>query len=191
MIDSILKFKYILLIFSSLLFVSCKKTINCPGFPEGLKNYFPNTSLLKFTNANNDTLKIAIIGSDISVPRTVSNNPLSEGGSGGDPFCIEELSYFSNYYNTFTNELEFSINITFYNESKYTYLRFNVTEPFVSTSGFEIDTTNTTTPYGKVFGDTLNLNSSFGRFNFAQLIYGQGIVKLYDLVNNCEWNRVF
>jgi hypothetical protein len=189
--NSNLKFKYILLVVSSFLIVSCKKTINCAGFPEGLKNYFPNTSVLKFTNANNDTLKIVIVGSNISVPRTESNNPLSEGASGGNPVCIEELSYNSNYYTTFTNELEFSINITFYNESKYTYLRFNVTEPFVSTSGFEIDTTNTTTPYGKVFGDTLNLNSSFGRFNFAQLIYGQGIVKLYDLVNNCEWNRVF
>lgn len=189
--NSNLKFKHILLIVSSFIIVSCKKTINCAGFPEGLKNYFPNTSLLKFTNANNDTLKIAIVGSNVSVPRTVSNNPLSEGGSGGNPFCVEVLSYYSNYYNSFTDELEFSINITFYNESKNTNLRFNVSEPFVSSSGFEIDTINTTTSSGKVFGDTLNLNSSFGRFNFAQLIYGQGIVKLYDVVNNCEWNRVF
>lgn len=186
--NSNLKFKHILLIVSGFLMVSCKKTINCPGFPEGLKNYFPNTSLLKFTNANNDTLKIAIVTSFITTPRTESNNPLSVGGTGSAPVCIEQLEY-SNY----NSNLSFSFNLSLNEKYNYTSIRINLSEEFVSSSYFEIETSNTPTTLGnnKVFGDTLNLNSSFGRFNFAQLIYGQGIVKLYDVVNNCEWNRVF
>jgi hypothetical protein len=75
----------------------------------------------------------------------------------------------------------------------YTKLRLYLTEEFVSSSNFNIEASTTPSSLGtdKVFGDTINMNSSIGRFNFAQLIYGQGIVQLYDVVNNCEWNRVF
>jgi hypothetical protein len=190
MIDSILKFKYILLIVSNLLLVSCKKTINCPGFPEGLKNYLPETSLLKFTNTSNDTLEIAINSKFITLPRTVSNNPLSEGGTGADPVCIEELTYNNDSYNN-TQELVFYFNISL--SSYGATLRLNLQEPLVSTSTFDVETSNTPSSLGtsNIFGDTLNLNCTFGRFSFAQIIYGQGIVKLYDVANNCEWTRVF
>ena len=183
-----LKFKHILLIVSSFLMVSCKKTINCPGFPEGLKNYFPDTSLLKFTNSANDTLKIVINIKYITLPRTESNNPLSEGGSGSAPICIEQLTYQNNDVSNI--ELYFDISMS---EENYTQLRLYLTEVSVLTSNFYIEesTTPSSLGTGKVFGDTINMNSSIGRFNFAQLIYGQGIVKLYDVVNNCEWNRVF
>ncbi len=187
--NSILKFNYFFLIFISLLIFSCKKTINCAGFPEGLKNYFPETSLLKFTNSANDTLKIVMNIKYITLPRTESNNPLSEGGSGSAPFCIEQLTYRNNYGSTI--ELYFDISMS--EKENYTKLRLYLTDVSVLTSNFYIEasTTPSSLGTGKVFGDTINMNSSIGRFNFAQLIYGQGIVKLYDAVNNCEWNRVF
>jgi hypothetical protein len=187
--NSNLKFKYILLIVSSFLIVSCKKTINCPGFPEGLKNYFPDNSLLKFTNSANDTLKIVINIKYITLPRTESNNPLSVGGTGSAPICIEQLTYKNNYGSTI--ELYFDISMS--EKGNFTKLRLYLTEVSVLTSDFYIEesTTPSSLGSGKVFGDTINMNSSIGRFNFAQLIYGQGIVKLYDVVNNCEWNRVF
>ncbi len=189
MMDSNLKFKYILLIVSSLLLVSCKKTINCAGFPDGLKNYFPDTSLIKFTNSANDTLKIVINIKYITLPRTESNNPLSVGGTGSAPFCIEQLTYRNNYGSNI--ELYFDISLS--EKENYTKLRLYLTEEFVSTSNFYTEESTTPSSLGtvKVFGDTINMNSSIGRFNFAQLIYGQGIVQLYDVVNNCEWNRVF
>lgn len=189
MMNSNLKFKYILLIVSSFLIVSCKKTINCPGFPEGLKNYFPDNSLLKFTNSANDTLKIVMNIKYITLPRTESNNPLSVGGTGFAPVCIEQLTYKNNYGSTI--ELYFDISMS--EKENYTKLRLYLTEVSVLTSNFYIEESTTPSSLGtdKVFGDTINMNSSIGRFNFAQLIYGQGIVKLYDVVNNCEWNRVF
>lgn len=187
--NSNFKFNYILLIVSSFLIVSCKKTINCPGFPEGLKNYFPDTSLLKFTNSANDTLKIVMNIKYITLPRTESNNPLSEGGTGSAPICIEQLTYKNNYGSTI--ELYFDISMS--EKENFTKLRLYLTEVSVLTSNFYIEesTTPSSLGTGKVFGDTINMNSSIGRFNFAQLIYGQGIVKLYDVVNSCEWNRVF
>lgn len=192
MMHSPFRFLFIFFIVSIAAFVSCTKTVKCDGFPEGLKNYFPNTSLLKFTNTKKDTLKIAIVSNYTTGSRSESNNPLGTGGIGnGDPICIEELRYGSTMYTTFTKELEFYFEITFNNSSKETKLQMEIREPFVSTSGFVIDTINTNTSPGNVFGDTINLYTTNGRFSHTQLIYGKGITKIYDVNNKCEWRRVY
>lgn len=185
------RFLFVFFIVSLAVFVSCTKTVKCDGFPEGLKNYFPNTSLLKFTNTKKDTLKIAIVSNYSTGSRTESNNPLSEGGSSSAPVCEEELRYGSTMYTTFTKELEFYFEIKVNNASKVTKLQMEIREPFVSTSGFVIDTTNTNSSPGNVFGDTINLYTTNGRFSHTQLIYGKGITKIYDVNNKCEWRRVF
>ena len=71
-----------------------------------------------------------------------SNNPLSVGGTGSAPICIEQLEY-SNYNSNYS----FSFNLSLNEKYNYTSIRINLSEEFVSSSYFEIETSNTPTAF--------------------------------------------
>ena len=81
-------------------------------------------------------------------------------------------------------------------DEKTTSIRLSITEEFVSSNYFEFQINETPSSLGdyKVFGDTLNIVAlpvPNLKFTEAQIVYGQGLVKLHDVVNNCDWTRVW
>ncbi|MFA9221185.1 MAG: hypothetical protein ACEQSL_08355, partial [Sediminibacterium sp.] len=81
----------VLAIVPSVFLSSCKKTVDCPGLPQQMEGYFPSVSELKFSNGLGDTLVFPVSQYSRDVPRTLSNNPLSVGGTGSKPVCYETL----------------------------------------------------------------------------------------------------
>jgi hypothetical protein len=88
-----------------------------------------------------------------------------------------------------------SFKLTVSEESKSSEINFTMTEEFISSNFFSKVVNETPGTLGdyKVFGDTINLSvvqqPPVARFTEAQIIFGQGLVKLRDLVNNCYWTR--
>jgi hypothetical protein len=168
---------------------SCKKEVDCQGLPQEIEGYFPSVSELKFSNGIGDTLILPVEDYSRSIPRTLSNNPWSAGGSGMKQVCYETI------------EARSSINIPVYwsfklavsENSKTTEINFTITEQFISTNSFNKAVNETPSTLGnyKVFGDTLviSVSQSVARFTVAKIIFGQGLVKLHDVVNNCDWTR--
>ena len=181
----------VLAIVPSVFLSSCKKTVDCPGLPEQMEGYFPSVSELKFSNGLGDTLVLPVQEYERDVPRTLSNNPLSVGGTGMKPFCYETLKASS----SMTIPMYWSFELGVSEEEKATSIRLSITEEFVSSNYFETQVSETPSSLGdyKVFGDTLVIAASpvsSMRFSEAQIVYGQGLVKLHDVVNNCDWTRV-
>ena len=181
-----------LIIISSLLLISCKKEVDCPGLPKQMEGYFPSVSELKFSNGLGDTLVLPVQEYKRDVPRTLSNNPLSVGGTGSRPVCYETLKVSSSMY----IPLNWSFELGVSEDEKTTQIRLSITEEFVSSNYFETQVNQTPGSFGdyKVFGDTLNMVAlpvSNARFTEAQIVYGQGLVKLHDVANNCYWTRVW
>lgn len=182
----------VLAIVPSLFLTSCKKEVNCPGLPEQMENYFPNVGEMKFSNGLGDTLILPVEKYTRAEPRTVSNNPLSVGGTGMKPSCYEYIQARSSQYIPVYWFFELGVS----ENEKTTTLTFNITEEFVSNNYFETVVNETPSTVGdyKVFGDTLNITAltvSNPRFTEAQIVYGQGVVKLHDIMNNCDWTRVW
>ena len=182
----------VLAIVPSLILSSCKKKVDCPGLPEQMENYFPNTGDLKFINGQGDTLVLASGEYSRSEPRTLSNNPLSVGGTGMKPVCYETIQTGSSQY----NPIGWSFELGVYDDEKSTSIRFNLTEEFVSNNYFEAVVNETPSSLGdyKVFGDTLDMVAipvTNPRFTEARIVYGLGVVKLHDVMNNCDWTRVW
>jgi hypothetical protein len=127
-----------------------------------------------------------------SLPRTVTNNPWSAGGAGaGRPYCNESLQAGSaNYTGTY-----FGAIISVFDESQRSEFSFSITESGVSSNSFYVEVNETPASLGdyRVFGDTLDLVCDIpsARFTQAKFIYGQGLVKLHDITNNCDWTRVW
>jgi len=120
----------------------------------------------------------------------LSNNPLSAGGSGSSPVCYETIEAWS----SMSIPVYWSFKLTVSEESKSSEINFTMTEEFISTNSFSKVVNETPSTLGdyKVFGDTINLlvvQTPVARFTEAQIIFGQGLVKLRDLVNNCYWTR--
>jgi hypothetical protein len=171
---------------------SCKKEVECPGLPYQMEGYFPSVSELKFSNAIGDTLILPVDEYSRSIPRTLSNNPLSVGGTGAKPFCIETIEAGS----SMSIPVYWSFKLAVSEDSKTTEINFIITEAFISTNNFNKVVNETPTTLGdyKVFGDTLVMSAiqpPVARFTDAQIVYGQGLVKLHDVVNNCDWTRVW
>jgi hypothetical protein len=93
-----------------------------------------------------------------------------------------------------------SLKLSVTEDSKTTEIRFTITEEFISTgltgatSYFNKVVNETPSTLGdyKVFGDTLVMSAiqvPVLRFSEAKIVYGQGLVKLHDVVNNCDWTR--
>jgi hypothetical protein len=182
----------VLAIVPSLFFSSCKKEVNCPGLPEQMENYFPNVGDLKFINGQGDTLVLPSEEYSRSEARTLSNNPLSVGGTGMKPVCNETLQARSSVY----IPVYWSFELRVSEDEKTTTISFNITEEFVSNNYFEAVVSETPSSLGdyKVFGDTLDIVAlpvSNPRFSEARIVYGQGVVKLHDVMNNCDWTRVW
>jgi hypothetical protein len=182
----------VLAIVPSLFLSSCKKEVDCPGLPEQMEGYFPSVGELKFSNGLGDTLVFPVEEYTRAVPRTLSNNPLSVGGTGMKPFCYETLRASSSVYIPFYWSFELGVS----EDEKTTTIRFNLTEEFVSNNYFEVVVNDTPSSLGdyKVFGDTLDIVAipvSNLRFSEARIVYGQGVVKLHDVMNNCDWTRVW
>jgi hypothetical protein len=182
----------VLAIVPSLFLSSCKKEVDCPGLPEQMEGYFPSVGELKFSNGLGDTLVFPVEEYTRAVPRTLSNNPLSVGGTGMKPFCYETLRASSSVYIPFYWSFELGVS----EDEKTTIIRFNLTEEFVSNNYFEVVVNDTPSSLGdyKVFGDTLDIVAipvSNLRFSEARIVYGQGVVKLHDVMNNCDWTRVW
>ena len=182
----------VLAIVPSLFLSSCKKTIDCPGLPEQMEGYFPSVSELKFSNGLGDTLVLPVQEYERDVPRTLSNNPLSVGGTGMKPFCYERLKA----YSIMSIPMYWSLELGVSEDEKTTSISLNITEEFLSNNYFEAQVNETPSSLGdyKVFGDTLDITASpvsSMRFSEAQIVYGQGLVKLHDVVNNCDWTRVW
>jgi hypothetical protein len=80
-------------------------------------------------------------------------------------------------------------------DDKTTEINFSITEEFISTNYFKrvVNVTPSTLGDYKVFGDTLVLSviQPAARFTEAQIVFDQGLVKLHDVVNNCDWRRVW
>jgi hypothetical protein len=171
---------------------SCKKEVECPGLPYQMEGYFPSVSELKFSNAIGDTLILPVDNYSRSIPRTLSNNPLSVGGTGAKPFCIETLEAWS----SMNIPVYWSFKLAVSEDAKTTEINFTITEAFISTNSFNKVVNETPSTLGdyKVFGDTLVMPAiqlPVARFTEAQIIFGQGLVKLHDVVNNCDWTRVW
>jgi predicted nucleotidyltransferase len=82
------------------------------------------------------------------------------------------------------------------NPHAYSDIDLAVWSPEFSNNYFETQVSETPNSLGdyKVFGDTLNIVAipvSNPKFTEAQIVYGQGLVKLHDVVNNCDWTRVW
>ena len=181
----------VLAIVPSVFFSSCKKEVDCPGLPEQMEGYFPAVGELKFSNGLGDTLVLPVQEYERDVPRTLSNNPLSVGGTGMKPFCYERLKASSSMYIPVYWFFELGVS----EDDQTTEIRLSITEEFVSSNYFEFQINETPSSLGdyKVFGDTLDITASPVsnlRFTEAQIVYGQGLVKLHDVVNNCDWTRV-
>ena len=182
----------VLAIVPSVFLSSCKKEVDCPGLPEQMEGYFPSVSELKFTNGLGDTLVFPVAQYSRDVPRTLSNNPLSVGGTGSKPVCYETLQAAS----IMSIPVYWSFELGVSEDEKTTSISLSITEEFVSNNYFEAQVNETPSSLGdyKVFGDTLDIMASpvsSMRFSEAQIVYGQGLVKLHDVVNNCEWTRVW
>jgi len=182
----------VLAIVPSLFLSSCKKEVDCPGLPQQMEGYFPSVDELKFSNGLGDTLVFPVAEYTRAVPRTLTNNPLSVGGTGSKPVCYESLQARSSTYIPVYWSFELGVS----EDEKTTTISFNVTEEFVSSNYFEVVVNETPTTLGdyKVFGDTLDLVAfpvSNARFTEARIVYGQGLVELHDVMNNCDWARVW
>lgn len=182
----------VLSIVSSVFLSSCKKEVDCPGLPEQMEGYFPSVGELKFSNGLGDTLVLPVQEYKRDVPRTLSNNPLSVGGTGMKPVCYERLKVNSSMYIPVYWFFELGVS----EDEKTTTISMSITEEFVSNNYFEAQVNETPSSLGdyKVFGDTLNMVAlpvSNPKFSEAQIVYGQGLVKLHDVVNNCDWTRVW
>ena len=182
----------VLAIVPSVFFSSCKKEVDCPGLPQQMEGYFPSVSELKFSNGLGDTLILPVSQYSRDVPRTLSNNPLSVGGTGSKPVCYETLEAAS----TMNIPVYWSFELGVSEGEKTTTISLSITEEFVSNNYFEAQVNETPSSLGdyKVFGDTLAITASpvsSMRFSEAQIVYGQGLVKLHDVVNNCDWTRVW
>ena len=182
----------VLAIVPSVFLSSCKKEVDCPGLPEQMEGYFPSVSELKFSNGLGDTLILPVQEYQRDVPRTLSNNPLSVGGTGMKPVCYERLSASSSMYIPVYWFFELGVS----EDEQTTEIRLSITEEFVSSNYFEFQINETPSSLGdyKVFGDTLNIVAlpvPNLKFTEAQIVYGQGLVKLHDVVNNCVWTRVW
>ena len=182
----------VLTIVPSVFFSSCKKEVDCPGLPQQLEGYFPSVSELKFSNGLGDTLVFPVSQYSRDVPRTLSNNPLSVGGTGSKPVCYETLKA----YSIMSIPMYWSLELGVSEDEKTTSISLNITEEFLSNNYFEAQVNETPSSLGdyKVFGDTLDITASpvsSMRFSEAQIVYGQGLVKLHDVVNNCDWTRVW
>lgn len=189
------KFLVALVVFAivpSLFLSSCKKEVDCPGLPEQMEGYFPSVSEMKFSNGLGDTLVLPVQDYQRAVPRTLSNNPLSVGGTGMKPICYETLRANS----SMSTPLYWSFELGVSEDEKTTSIRLGITEEFLSNNYFDVQVNETPSSMGdyKVFGDTLVIAASQVtslRFSEAQIVYGQGLVKLHDVVNNCDWTRVW
>jgi hypothetical protein len=182
----------VLAIVPSLILSSCKKKVDCPGLSEQMEGYFPSVGELKFSNGLGDTLVFPVGEYTRAVPRTLSNNPLSVGGTGMKPVCYETLRASSSPYVPFYWSFELGV----YEDETTTTISFNIIEEFVSNNYFEAVVNETPSSLGdyKVFGDTLDIVAlpvSNPRFSEAQIVYGQGVVKLHDVINNYDWTRVW
>ncbi len=181
----------VLAIVPSVFLSSCKKEVDCPGLPQQMEGYFPSVSEMKFSNGLGDTLFLPVQKYERDVPRTLSNNPLSVGGTGMKPICYETLKASS----TMSMPMYWSFELGVSEDEKTTSISLSITEEFVSNNYFEAQVNETPSSLGdyKVFGDTLDIKASpvsSMRFSEAQIVYGQGLVKLHDVVNNCDWTRV-
>lgn len=175
---------------SSVFLGSCVKQVDCSGLPQQMENYFPSASELKFINGIGDTFILPIEDYSRATPRTLTNNPFSVGGTGMKPICYETLETGT----TLTLPIYWSFKLTVREDSKTSEINFTITESLVSTSTFYKlvnETPNTMGDY-RIFGDTLVIAVSqpSARFTEAQIIYGQGLVKLHDVVKKCDWNRI-
>jgi hypothetical protein len=117
---------------------------------------------------------------------------LSVGGTGAKPFCIETLEAWS----SMNIPVYWSFKLAVSEDAKTTEINFTITEAFISTNSFNKVVNETPSTFGdyKVFGDTLVMSAiqpPVARFTEAQIVYGQGLVKLHDVVNNCDWIRVW
>jgi hypothetical protein len=182
----------VLAIVPSVFLSSCKKEVDCPGLPQQMEGYFPSVSEMKFSNGLGDTLFLPVQKYERDVPRTLSNNPLSVGGTGMKPICYETLKASS----TMSIPMYWSFELGVSEDLKTTSISLNITEEFLSNNYFDVQVNETPSSLGdyKVFGDTLNIVAipvSNLRFTEAQIVYGQGLVKLRDEVNNCDWTRVW
>ena len=182
----------VLAIVPSVFLSSCKKEVDCPGLPEQMEGYFPSVGELKFSNGLGDTLVFPVEEYTRAVPRTLSNNPLSVGGTGMKPVCYETLKA----YSIMSIPMYWSFELGVSEDEKTTSISLNITEEFLSNNYFDVQVNETPSSLGdyKVFGDTLVIAASpvsSMRFSEAQIVYGQGLVKLHDVVNNCDWTRVW
>ena len=188
---------------SSVFFSSCKKKVDCSGLPQQMEGYFPSVSELKFSNGIGDTLILHVVEYSRSIPRTLTNNPLSVGGTGGTPSCAETIEAGGGAtWSSMSIPVYWSwfFELAVYEDSKTTKIIFSITEEFISTgltgstSYFNKVVNETPSTLGdyKVFGDTLVMSAiqhPVQRFSEAKIVYGQGLVKLHDVVNNCDWTR--
>src|SRR5574343_413117 len=178
---------FILLIGTSFIFSSCTKTKNCPGISADYLEYFPDDSLVRFVNDKNQILSFNMSTYDVSKSRTESNNPWRPG-FGGAPQCVEELRCTMSDL----EPLSMYFRITLLENNKLSELVFSITEMYKSHSYFyaNLDSIPSNTS-NHLFGDTLTMHSDIGRFSFAKIIYGKGVVQLNDRDLNCQWNRIY
>ena len=122
----------VLAIVPSVFFSSCKKEVDCPGLPQQMEGYFPSVSELKFSNGLGDTLILPVSQYSRDVPRTLSNNPLSVGGTGMKPVCYETLEAAS----TMNIPVYWSFELGVSEGEKTTTISLSITEEFVSNNYF-------------------------------------------------------
>lgn len=173
-----------------LLLSSCKKdSKDCPAFSENLLPYIPNESRLIFYNDNGDSLLLRTDVYDKTEQHTMTRNRLSVGGSGSKPYCVASCKLSSSLLSSDANQIDYSIHVD--NEADTCALRLSIASAVPSNDYFTRSVAFANS--SKVFGDTLQLTNpsptTSSRFSSVTIVYGRGIVRITDDLENCVWSR--
>jgi hypothetical protein len=185
--------KYLFLLclqLSLLMTFACGKKKECPGFSDNLLPYIPQEDKLVFRNELGDSLVFSINNYEKTPSRTLKQNIWATGGPEmGKPYCISSCGLRSEVVSSDARQLGYTITVD--NEALSCSLSISISSSLPSNDYFlEV---KPFTSARKLFGDTLRLGNAVPttdpRFSLVEVVYGRGIVKLKDDVENCIWVR--
>jgi hypothetical protein len=180
-----MKTKNILLaILGAALSTACSSTVDCPGFPENLVDYFPYQvgDTLRFVNENNDTLAFDVSLAGYTKPVTRKEKGGLFTDCGDCAMCADPESGFES---SRSNYGLIRGGIYFSGGAAYIQVVFDVD---VWPDRYDVFTKD---PQNGAFGDTIVWNKTDARrVNHLVVVKGLGITEFYDLITNNLWKRI-
>jgi hypothetical protein len=180
-----MKTKNILLaILGAALSTACSSTVDCPGFPENLVDYFPYQvgDTLRFVNENSDTLAFGVSEAWYVKPKTTKD----EGGLFADcdcAMCAPLQSNFKSFHNDYGRI-----------EGGLYFIGGGLVRIQVVFDGnrlYDDDDVFTKDAENAAFGDTVVWNKTDARrVNYVVVVKGLGITEFYDVITNDLWKSI-